>query len=72
VNEYRTRQSFEPFMSFYSALTAEFFRSELGYEIFNANKLTRALPECTGDGLHYRKDIVGFMAVMLLNALCPP
>jgi hypothetical protein len=72
VNEFRTRQSFEPFMSFYAALTGEFFQSELGYEIFNANKLTRALPEGTGDGLHYRADVTRFMAIMLLNALCPP
>jgi len=70
LNDYRCKQGFEPFVSYYSAVTAASLQQHAGYEIFDTNRLFRALVEANTDGLHYHADVVSMISIMLLNAMC--
>lgn len=70
INEFRCMQGFEPFVSHYSAIAAEYLEKESVYEIFDTNRVVRPLVDGTGDGLHYHLDVVSMLAVMMLNSIC--
>merc|ERR1712232_1437160 len=55
MNDFRQPEGYEPLMSRQSRVVSHVFEN-LGYEIFDANQLTKSRPESTNDGLHYNSE----------------